>query len=186
MAVTASTATELAAVTEADASQPAAVEYPERQWIVQSVGHGDAVRLATVALEHQFRQGADVLVAMELAVYYEQGNSLAWLRPDVQVTFGVGRGNRSVFKVWEEGKAPDWVLGLDLRSERRARATVLVLRDQRTGKEFDGAFDDALEASERQRRLAEDRVSAAENQLTATRDALSASRERVRELEQQL
>ena len=257
MAVTASTATELEAVTEADASQPAAVEYPERQWIAQSVGHGDAVRLATAALEHQFRQGADVLVAMELAVYYEQGNSLAWLRPDVQVTFGVGRGNRSVFKVWEEGKAPDWVLevaspstagkdarhkarqyarigvreywrldpegsmmgaplegyrarngryeqvesvagasgfrylrsrvlGLDLRSERRARATVLVLRDQRTGKEFDGAFDDALEESERQRRLAEDRVSAAENQLTVTRDALSASRERVRELEQQL
>ena len=261
MSVTASNSTELSAetspVAEAAASEPDAVEYPERQWIAQSVGHGDAVRLATTGLEHHFRNLADVLVAMELAVYYEQGNSLAWLRPDVQVVFGVGRGDRRVFKVWEEGKAPDFVLevaspstaendawhkarqyarigvreywrldpegsmmgtplegysaeggryrrvesvagaggfeylrsrvlGLDLRSERRDRATVLVLRDPRTGEEFDGAFDDALEASERQRRLAEDRASVAENQLTAAKDELSASQKRVRELEQRL
>ena len=271
MAVTASKSTRLEAVAspaaEAAASAPGAVEYPERQWIAQSVGHGDAVRLATAALEHHFRHLARVLVAMELAVYYERGNSLAWLRPDVQVVFGVGRGDRSVFKVWEEGKAPDFVLevaspstagkdarrkarqharigvreywrldpegsmmgaplegyrarsgryervasvtgaggveylrsgvlGLDLRSERRERGTVLVLRDPRTGQEFDGA----LEASERGRRLAEDRARVAENQLTATRDELaaakdalsakdaelSASQERVRALEERL
>jgi len=271
MAVTASNPTELSAstspVAEAAASEPDAVEYPERQWIAQSVGHGDAVRLATAALEHHFRNRADVLVAMELSVYYEQGNNRAWLRPDVLAAFGVGRGGRSVFKVWEEGKAPDFVLevaspstadndawhkarqyarigvreywrldpeggvmgtplegyrapggryervesvagaggveylrsrvlGLELRSERRERATVLVLRDPRTGEEFDGA----LEASERQRRMAEDRATTAVNELTAardelsakddelsaTRDQLSASEERVRELEQQL
>lgn len=77
-------------VAEADANQPAAVDYPERHWIAQSVGHGDAVRLATAALEHRFRHGASVLVAKELAVYYEQGNSLAWPRPDVQMAFGGG------------------------------------------------------------------------------------------------
>ena len=261
MSVTASKPTELSAVTspvaEAAASEPDAVDYPERQWIAQSVGHGDAVRLATTALEHHFRDRADVLVAMELAVYYERGNNGAWMRPDVQVVFGVGRGGRSVFKVWEEGKGPDFVLevaspstaendarhkarqyarigvreywrldpegtmmgtplegyraqagryervesvagaggveylpsavlGLDLRSERRDRATVLVLRDPRTGEEFDGAFEDALEESERKRRLAEDRASAAEDELTAARDELSASQERVRELEQRL
>ena len=248
IAVTASKSTQLEAVASPAASEPEVVEYPERQWIAQSVGHGDAVRLATAALEHHFRHLSKVLVAMELAVYHEQGNSLAWLRPDVQVVFGVGRGDRRVFKVWEEGKAPDFVLevaspstagkdarhkarqyarigvpeywrldpegsmmgvplegyrarsgryervesvtgaggveylrsgvlGLDLRSERRERATVLVLRDPRTGQEFDGAFDDALEASERHRRLAEDRASVAENQLTATRDELSATRD---------
>ena len=59
-------------------------------------------------------------------------------------------------------------------------------RDPQTGKEFDGAFDDALEASERQRRLAEDRASAAQNQLTAASDELSVSQERIRELEQRL
>ena len=87
------------------------VEYPERQWIAQSVWHGDAVLLATAALRNRFRDREDVLVAMELVVYYERGDNTAWLRPDVQVVFGVGRGgNRSTYRVWDEGKAPDFVL----------------------------------------------------------------------------
>ena len=48
---------------------------------------------------------------MQLVVYYERGNNKASLQPDVQVVFGVGRkGNRHSFRVWEEGKAPDFVL----------------------------------------------------------------------------
>ena len=44
-------------------------------------------------------------------MYYERGNSKARLQPDLQVVFGVGRGgNRGTFRVWEEGKAPDFVL----------------------------------------------------------------------------
>ena len=243
-----------APVAGALASEPDAVEYPERQWIAQSVWHGVAVRLAATALEHHFRGRDDVLVAMELAVYYRRGDRHTWLQPDVQVVFGVGRGgNRSTFKVWEEGKAPDFVLevaspstadndardkarkyaglgvreywrldpegtimgvplegyrarrgrfkgvesiqgaggvgylrsgvlGLDLRTQRRNGAMVLVIRDPLTGEEFDGA----LEESERQRRLAEERERAAENrasaakeQLTAARDEASAAREQL-------
>ena len=92
-------------------SEPDTVEYPERQWIAQSVWHGDAVLLATAALQNHFREHEDVLVAMELVVYYERGDNTAWLRPDVQVVFGVGRGkDRSTYRVWEEGKVPDFVL----------------------------------------------------------------------------
>ena len=88
-----------------------AVEYPERRWIAQSVWHGDAVMLATAALRNRFRDREDVLVAMELVVYYQRGDNTAWLQPDVQVVFGVGRGgNRSTYKIWEEGKPPDFVL----------------------------------------------------------------------------
>jgi len=47
---------------------------------------------------------------MELMVYYQLGNNAAKLQPDVQVVFGVGRGNRSSYRVWEEGKPPDFVL----------------------------------------------------------------------------
>ena len=44
-------------------------------------------------------------------MYYQRGDKAAWLQPDVQVVFGVGcDGDRSTFKVWEEGKAPDFVL----------------------------------------------------------------------------
>ena len=233
-------------VAEAVAPEPDAVEYPEGHWIAQSVWHGDAVRLATAALHHHFRDRDDVLVAMELVVYYVRGDNRVWLQPDVQVVFGVEpEGNRSTFKVWEEGKAPDFVLevaspstaendarhkaqeylgigvreywrldpegtmmgtplegyrvgggryqrvesvarkggveylrsgvlGLDLRGEQRNGATVLVIRDPRTGEEIDGA----LEASERQRRILADRASAAEDELSAAKDELSAAKER--------
>ena len=87
-----------------------AVEYPEGNWIAQSVAHGDAVGQASTALQHHFRERQNVLVAMELMVYYQSGNSEAKLQPDVLVVFGAQRGNRSSFKVWEEGKAPDFVL----------------------------------------------------------------------------
>ena len=265
MSVTASNSKELAAVAsavaEVVASEPDAVEYPEGHWIAQSVWHGDAVRLATAALHHHFRDRDDVLVAMELVVYYVRGDNRVWLQPDVQVVFGVGRGgNRRTFKVWEEGKAPDFVLevaspstaendarhkaqeylgigvreywrldpegtmmgtplegyraragryhrlesvegtggveylrsgvlGLDLRGEKRNGATVLVIRDPRTGEEFDGA----LEASERQRRILADRVRAEEARASAAKDEARAAKveagvakERVRILEQRL
>ncbi|MCY4594319.1 MAG: Uma2 family endonuclease, partial [Bryobacterales bacterium] len=88
------------------------------------------------------------------------------------------------------------VLGLDLRGEQRSGATVLVIRDPRTGEEIDGA----LEASEQQRRIAEARASSAKKELGAVRDELGAvkdelgtakdrastAEERVRVLEQQL
>ena len=272
MAVTATKSTELSAgtspVVEAVASEPDAVEYPERHWIAQSVRHGNAVGLAKAALHHHFIDRDDVLVAMELVVYYEEGNNRAWLRPDVQVVFGVDPGQeRSTFKVWEEGKAPDFVLevaspstaehdarhkarqyaaigvreywrldpkgtlmetplegyrslgsrygrvqsvpgpggveylrsgvlGLDLRTARRDGATVLMLRDPRTGEESDGA----LEEYDRRRRIAEDerdatkdqleaiqdRLSSAEAELSASRERASSAEERVRLLEQQL
>ena len=137
MSVTASTTTELPAAApsaaEAAAREPDDVEYPEGHWIAQSVWHGDAVRLATAALHNHFRDREDVLVAMELAVYYERGDKTACLQPDVQVVFGVARdGNRSWFKVWEEGKAPDFVLevaspstaGRDARHKAREYAGI--------------------------------------------------------------
>ncbi len=92
------------------AREPEDVEYPEGNWIAQSVWHGDAVSQATVALKKHFSNRENVLVAMELLVYYERGNDKVCLQPDVQVVFGVQRGNRSSYKVWEEGKVADFVL----------------------------------------------------------------------------
>ena len=115
MSLNAHSPTARAAVAHSAAGAPArgpdGVEYPERQWIAQSVWHGDAVLLATAALRNHFRDRQDVLVAMELAVYYKRGDNTAWLQPDVQVVFGVGRAkNRGTYKVWKEGQAPDFVL----------------------------------------------------------------------------
>ena len=96
---------------ESASREPHTVEYPEGHWTAQSLWHGDAVRQATVALLSHFRRREDVLVGMELRVYYERGNNRAHLQPDLLVAFGVDRGgNWRSFKVWEEGKAPDFVL----------------------------------------------------------------------------
>lgn len=92
------------------ALEPADVEYPEGRWTAPSLWHGDAVRRAATALVYHFRERSDVLVGMELRVYYQIGNNEVWLQPDVQVVFGVERGNRGSYRVWEEGKAPDFVL----------------------------------------------------------------------------
>ncbi len=114
MSFTPTTEAEVPALTSPAAAtaapEPEDVEYPEGQWVAQSLWHGDAVRQATAALDHHFRERQDTLVAMEVRVYYVRGNDKVWLQPDVQVVFGVKRGNRSSFKVWEEGKAPDFVL----------------------------------------------------------------------------
>ena len=116
MSETTSSSTELSAqalsVAEVAAHEPDAVEYPDRLWTAPSFWHGEAVWLATTALQRHLMDRDDVLVAMELVLYYERGNNRAWLQPDVQVVFGVvdPHANRYSFKVWEEGKAPDFVL----------------------------------------------------------------------------
>ena len=114
MSFTPTTETEVPSLTSpaaaAAAHEPEDVEYPEGNWIAQSIWHGNAVSQATVALNNHFRNRDNVLVAMELLVYYEPGNNKVCLKPDLQVVFGVQRGDRSSYKVWEEGKIADFVL----------------------------------------------------------------------------
>ena len=236
------------------------VEYPEGHWIAQSVAHGVTVRQAAAALDLHFRDRSEVLVAMELMVYYQMGNNAAKLQPDVQVVFGVGRGNRSSYRVWEEGKPPDFVLevaspsttgtdarhkareysrigvleywridpqgalmssplegyvlsggrfspaervagegervhlrsavlGLELRSERQAAATVLVFRDPATGEEFDGALPEAERrrlAAERDKQALQQRVSAAERDKQALQQRVSAAERAKQALQQRV
>ena len=137
MALPPTTATANAALTATLAeplAEPAAVEYPEGHWIAQSTAHGVAVLQSTAALGLHFRQRADVLVAMELMVYYERGNDQAKLQPDVQVVLGVPGGVlRSSYRVWEEGKAPDFVLEVASPSTERRDALLKARQYARIG-----------------------------------------------------
>ena len=52
----------------------------------------------------------DALVAADIFVYPERGNT-GWRRaPDVLVALGLGMHERMSYRVWREGKPPDWVL----------------------------------------------------------------------------
>jgi hypothetical protein len=45
-----------------------------------------------------------------LFVYYEKGNPQAVVAPDVFVVMGAGTHDRPSYRVWQEPKAPDWVM----------------------------------------------------------------------------
>jgi Uma2 family endonuclease len=68
-------------------------------------------------LQQRYRDDADVYVASNMFVYYEQGNPRAVFAPDVFVVHGVPKEpERRTFKIWEEGRAPSFVLEISSRS----------------------------------------------------------------------
>ena len=70
---------------------------------------GVMVDCATV-LRTRYRHRPDVFVGGDLLMYYERGNPARRVAPDVFVIFGVPDHDRMSYKLWEEGKAPDFVL----------------------------------------------------------------------------
>ena len=66
------------------------------------------------------------LVAADILVYPEEGNNKNSIAPDVLVGLGLGTVSRTVYKVWEEGKPPDWVLEVASPStQTKDRGTLL-------------------------------------------------------------
>jgi len=71
------------------------------------------------ALEDYFRADPNVYVAGNLFVYYEEGDPTQVVAPDVFVVKGVPKGDRRIYKVWEEGKGPDVVFEVTSRGTRK-------------------------------------------------------------------
>ena len=69
----------------------------------------------------------DVYVSGDLLIYYEEGNPRVSVAPDVFVVFGVEDRMRMNYLVWEEGKAPDFVL--EVASENTWREDLGPKRD---------------------------------------------------------
>lgn len=61
-------------------------------------------------LENHFAHIPDVYVLGDMMMYYEEGNPRKSISPDIFVAFGIGRKERRIYKIWEEGKPPDFVL----------------------------------------------------------------------------
>ena len=61
-------------------------------------------------LKAHFAQTPDVYVSGDILTYYTEGNPRAVVAPDVLVSFGIGQKPRHTYKVWEEGKVPDFVM----------------------------------------------------------------------------
>ena len=67
------------------------------------------IRLLQI-LRAYFSEMPEVYVSGDILTYYTEGDPRAVCAPDVLVTFGIGQKQRHTYKVWEEGKVPDFVM----------------------------------------------------------------------------
>ena len=61
-------------------------------------------------LKAHFTAVPDTYVSGDILTYYTEGDPRAVVAQDVLVSFGIGRKMRHTYKVWEEGKVPDFVM----------------------------------------------------------------------------
>ena len=87
-------------------------------------------------LENHFTQSPEVYVSGDILMYYVEGQPQKVVAPDALVTFGMGQKPRLTYKVWEEGKVPDFVMEMSSKTtyqndlgEKRELYASLGIRD---------------------------------------------------------
>ena len=70
-------------------------------------------------IENHLAHIPDAYVLGDMMMYYEEGNPRKSISPDIFVAFGVGKKERRIYKIWEEGKPPDFVLEFASRGTYR-------------------------------------------------------------------
>ncbi len=88
------------------------VDYPDSDGLpmAENDSQRDIMTYAIEALKNHFRDRPDVYVSGNLLLYYEEGNNKVRVAPDVFVVFGAAKHERSSYLLWQEPKAPDFVL----------------------------------------------------------------------------
>jgi len=71
------------------------------------------------ALDNFFQAQPDVYVSGNLLIYYVEGDPKKRVAPDVFVVRGVPKGERRIYKLWEEGRPPEVVIELSSRQTWR-------------------------------------------------------------------
>ena len=70
----------------------------------------EAILDAVGVLRNRYLDRPDVYVSGDLLIYYEEGSPRKSVAPDVFVVLGAVKHKRNVYKLWEEPKAPDFVM----------------------------------------------------------------------------
>jgi Uma2 family endonuclease len=96
---------------------PTEVDYPETDGkpMAETDIHADLMIQLRESLKSFFASQPDVYVSGNLLLYYEEGNPRKSVSPDVFVVFGVGKHKRRIYKLWQEGRAPDVVFEISSR-----------------------------------------------------------------------
>lgn len=80
--------------------------------------HRDLMVDIILTLRDFYRDVPDVYVSGNLLMYYTEGVPTDSFAPDVFVVKGVPKKRRRIYKIWEEGKAPDFIIELTSKSTR--------------------------------------------------------------------
>jgi len=112
---------EHAAMAVTDLRTSALIRYPESDGkpIGESNAHTAQILDLRFALARYFRNDPHVYVAADLLLYYVEGDPKEFVVPDVFVVRGVPKGQRRIYRLWEEGRAPDVVFEITSASTRR-------------------------------------------------------------------
>jgi Uma2 family endonuclease len=99
-------------------AQVTTVDYPDTDGLpmAESDFQRKPLTYAVEALDIYFQNRPDVYVSGNLFLYYREGEPRAVVEPDVFVVFGAVKCDRPSYKLWEEPKAPDFVLEITSKS----------------------------------------------------------------------
>ena len=99
---------------------PAHYPVEDDQPMSETFKHRKVSADSVAVLEIRHIDRADACVGGNNFLYYEEGNPKAVVSPDVFVAYGVPKEtDREVWKLWVEGKAPDFILEVTSKSTRK-------------------------------------------------------------------
>jgi Uma2 family endonuclease len=110
------------------------IEYPESDGkpLGETGIHVEVTLTSLEVLRRYYTPNPRVAILSNMFVYYVEGDPKSCICPDLFVVLGVpSNPRRRTFKVWEEGKGPDWVLEVTSRKTRRddQRTKLEIYRD---------------------------------------------------------
>lgn len=105
------------------------IDYPSSDGLPMAESDSQRKTMTYVieALDAHFGNRPDVYVSGNLLLYHQEGDDKVRIAPDVFVVFGTGKHDRSSYLLWQEAKAPDFVL--EIASEATWRADLGTKRD---------------------------------------------------------
>ena len=105
---------------------PDATDYPDSDGLPMAENESQFWPILYVgsALDRYYQHREDVYVVGNLLLYYQEGNPREGdfgksISPDLMVVFGAPKHVRSSYRLWEEPKAPDFVLEIASESTYR-------------------------------------------------------------------
>ena len=100
---------------------PEPIDYPDSDGLPMAENESQFWPILYVgsALDRHYQAREDVYVVGNLLVYYQEGDDGKSVSPDLMVVFGASKHVRSSYRLWEEPKAPDFVLEIASASTYR-------------------------------------------------------------------